>query len=225
MLLAAVARPRHDPERDINVDGEIGIWPILEFLPAVRSSRNRPVGSLVPTLMNLDAAIYRKYVITRVIPAIKLKFPTATSALYPSMTMQHPMVALPTLTLRGVSTDGWTFVVRCQPPNSPDLNVLDLGSFASVQTLQLKLVSRSLGEVIHATYAAFEICGGDALANVLLTLQTVMRLVLENNGGNHYRLPHLGKDALRRARALMSNVSCPASFLGKWPFRFLTNNT
>ncbi|ETW03915.1 hypothetical protein H310_04334 [Aphanomyces invadans] len=171
MFLAAVARPRHDPERDINVDGKIGIWPIVEFLPAVRSSRNRPAGSLVPTLVNLNAAVYRKYVITRVIPAIKLKFHTANNALYPSMTIQHPMVALPTLTLRGVSTNGWTFVVRCQRPNSPDLNVLDLSSFASIQTLQYKLVSRSLGEAIHATYAAFELCGGDALANVLLTLQ------------------------------------------------------
>ncbi|RHY84433.1 hypothetical protein DYB35_007058 [Aphanomyces astaci] len=31
--------------------------------------------------------------------------------------------------------------------------------------------------------------------------------LLENNGGNHFRLPHLRKDALRRSRALMSNVS------------------
>ncbi|ETV69441.1 hypothetical protein H257_14816 [Aphanomyces astaci] len=29
-----------------------------------------------------------------------------------------------------------TFVVRCQTPNSPDLNVLDLGYFASIQSLQ-----------------------------------------------------------------------------------------
>ncbi|RHZ22826.1 hypothetical protein DYB26_012958 [Aphanomyces astaci] len=46
-----------------------------------------------------------------------------------------------------------------------------------------------------------------AAQKVFLSLQAVMRLVLENNGGNHFRLPHLRKDALRRSRALMSNVS------------------
>ncbi|ETV76562.1 hypothetical protein H257_09561 [Aphanomyces astaci] len=109
--------------------------------------------------------------------------------------------------LASVSTDGWSFVVRCQPPNSPDLNVLDLGFFASIQTLQYKLVSRSLGHVVHATYAAFELSDGDTLEKVFLSLQAVMRLVLENNGGNHFRLPHLRKVALRHSRALMSNVS------------------
>ncbi len=31
---------------------------------------------------------------------------------------------------------GWSIEVVCQPPNSPDLNILDLGFFRAVQTLQ-----------------------------------------------------------------------------------------
>ncbi|ETV96549.1 hypothetical protein H310_10260 [Aphanomyces invadans] len=145
-FLAAVARPRHDPESDVNFDGKIeyGLW--VEFLPAVRSSGNRPAGSLVPTLVNLDAAVYRKYVITRVIPAIKLKFPTANKRVVLQHDNATPHGSLIDADFASVSTDRWTFVVRCQPPNSPDLFVLDLGFFASIQTLQYKLVSRSLGE-------------------------------------------------------------------------------
>ncbi|RQM17859.1 hypothetical protein B5M09_006669 [Aphanomyces astaci] len=67
---------------------------------------------------------------------------------------------------------------------------------------------RELPQLLRST-----ICG-EALDKVFLTLQAVMRLVLENNGGTHFRLPHLRKDALRRAKALMPNVSCSASLLG-----------
>ncbi|ETV86579.1 hypothetical protein H257_01732 [Aphanomyces astaci] len=63
-FLAAVARPRHDLERGINFDGKIGIWPFVQYQPAQRSSRNRPAGTLVATLVNVDAPMYRDYVLT-----------------------------------------------------------------------------------------------------------------------------------------------------------------
>ncbi|KAF0685233.1 Aste57867_22837 [Aphanomyces stellatus] len=166
------------------------MWPIVKYQPAVRTSRNRPAGTMVATLVNVDAT----------------KFPTASKRVVLQHDNAFPPGGLTDADLACVSTDGWTFVVRCQPPNSPDLNVLDLGFFASIQALQYKLVSRSLDDVIRATLAAFDLSGGEALAKVFLTLQAVMRLVLENNEGNQFRLPHLRKDATRRAGALMSNV-------------------
>ncbi|ETV71917.1 hypothetical protein H257_12754 [Aphanomyces astaci] len=71
MILAAVARPRHDDERGTNFDGKIGMWPIVQYLPAVLNSRNRPTGTIMPTLVNVDTVVYSDYVITRVIPSIK----------------------------------------------------------------------------------------------------------------------------------------------------------
>jgi hypothetical protein len=35
-----------------------------------------------------------------------------------------------------------------QPPNSPDLNILDLGFFASLQSMTYKTVSRNIDELI-----------------------------------------------------------------------------
>ncbi|ETV64075.1 hypothetical protein H257_18985 [Aphanomyces astaci] len=158
--------------------------------------------------------MYRDYVLTRIIPAIKATFPTINKRVVLQHDNATPHGGITDADLVPVSTDGWSFVVRCQPPNSPDLNVLGLGFFASIQSLQYKLVSRTVEDVIRATLAAFDQSGGEALDKVFLTLQAVMRLVLENNGGNHFRLPHLRKDALRRAKALMPNVSCSASLLG-----------
>ncbi|KAF0749807.1 hypothetical protein AaE_006917, partial [Aphanomyces astaci] len=65
MFLAAVARPRYDEARGMYFDGKLGIWPFLEFAPAARNSRNRPAGTLVPSLVNVDADVYRNYVIMR----------------------------------------------------------------------------------------------------------------------------------------------------------------
>ncbi|RHZ22005.1 hypothetical protein DYB26_004980 [Aphanomyces astaci] len=109
--------------------------------------------------------------------------------------------------------DGWEFRVRRQPPNSPDLNVLDLGFFASIQALQYKSVSRTVDDVIRSTLAAFDELSEEKLDNVFLTLQAVMRIVLEHNGDNHFRLPHLHKEAMRRAGTLVANVACPVSLL------------
>ncbi|RQM30637.1 hypothetical protein B5M09_012442, partial [Aphanomyces astaci] len=53
----------------------------------------------------------------------------------------------------------------------------------------------------------------EKLESVFLTFESVMQLILEHDGGNHYVLPHLKKAALRRAGLLMQNVSCPVSLL------------
>ncbi|KAF0702086.1 hypothetical protein AaE_016137 [Aphanomyces astaci] len=209
MFLAAVARPRHDDERGVMFDGKIGMWPVVKYLPAARNSRNRPAGTIVPTIVNVDAVLYRDYVITRVVPAIKAKFPSVNKRVVLQHNNATPHGAITDAILACVSTDGWTFVVQRQPPNSPDLNVLDLGYFASIQSLQNKVVSHSIDDVIQST--AFEAISSEKLENVFHTFQAVMRLV---NGSNHFPLPHLKKDAKRRAGTLSANLSCPASLLG-----------
>ncbi|KAF0703222.1 hypothetical protein AaE_015486, partial [Aphanomyces astaci] len=213
MFLAAVARPRFDEGRGVLFDGKVGMWPFTSLVPAVRSSRNRPAGTLVTTLVNVNAQVYRDYVINKVVPAIKASFPSTNKRVILQQDNATPHRSITDAELVSVSTDGWTFVVRRQPPNSPDLNVLDLGFFASIQSLQLKKVSRTVDEVIQYTLAAFDELSYEKLESVFLTFQAVMRLVLEHAGDNNFALPHLKKAALRRAGLLMSNVSCPVSLL------------
>ncbi|RHY23533.1 hypothetical protein DYB32_009153 [Aphanomyces invadans] len=139
IFLVAVARPRMDEDRGVMFDGKIGMWPVVKYLPAARSSRNRPAGTLVTTLFNVNAVVCRAYVISRVIPAIKAKFPSRNKHVVLHHDNATPHAAITDELLATVFTDGWTFVVWCQPPNSPDLNVLDLGFFASIQSLQYKV--------------------------------------------------------------------------------------
>ncbi|ETV69424.1 hypothetical protein H257_14809 [Aphanomyces astaci] len=86
-----------------------------------------------------------------VIPAIKASLPSANKRVVLQHDNATPHGAITDSALAAVSTDGWTFVMRRQPPNSPDLNVLDLGFFASIQSLQYKKMSRSVDDVVRHT--------------------------------------------------------------------------
>lgn len=44
----------------------------------------------------------------------------------------------------------------CQPPNSPDLNVLDLGFFSSIQALQHRESPNSIDELVTAVISLFK---------------------------------------------------------------------
>ncbi len=79
--------------------------------------------------INVTAEIYHQFFLDKVIPAVKNKMPDNAQ----NVIFQHdnatPHGSITTALLEGVSTDGWCFAVKPQPPNSPDLNVLDLGFF------------------------------------------------------------------------------------------------
>ncbi|ETV75923.1 hypothetical protein H257_09884 [Aphanomyces astaci] len=74
---ADVEEQAHYPEGDdhhdhgVLFDGKVGVWPFVESVPAVRNSRNRPTGTMATSLVNVNATVYRDYVINKVIPAIK----------------------------------------------------------------------------------------------------------------------------------------------------------
>ncbi|RHY51793.1 hypothetical protein DYB38_013533, partial [Aphanomyces astaci] len=107
MFLAAVMRHRYDAGDNLVFDGKIGMWPFITKTTDSRSSRNRSAGTLVTTLVNVNAAVYQDFLLNRV----------------------------------------------------------------SVEKFD----------------------------NVFLIFQAVIRLVLEHNGDNQFRLPHMNKAAMRRA--------------------------
>ncbi|KAF0698312.1 Aste57867_11065 [Aphanomyces stellatus] len=213
MFLAVVAHPRFNIEGECEFDGKIGLWPIVKYAPAIRNSRNRAAGTIEAKSINIDAVVYLDFVVNKVIPAIKRKFPSSNKRVVLQHDNATPHSSVTTASLSRVSTDGWKFVVKCQPAQSPDLNVLDLGFFASIQSLQYKVVSQTVEDVIQVTLLAFQVLCPQKLSDVFLTLQAVMRLVLEHNGDNHFKLPHLNKDALRRDGCIPTNLMCSLALL------------
>jgi hypothetical protein len=95
-----------------------------------------------------------------------------------------------------------------QPANSPDLNVLDLGFFNSLQSLSYDRVSRNLDDLIANVTNEFDNYDPDTLNRVFLTLQGCMIEVMKDGGGNRYKIPHMDKDGLEARGMLPKSLGC-----------------
>lgn len=95
-----------------------------------------------------------------------------------------------------------------QPHNSPDLNVLDLGFFTSLQALTYDTISSNLDELIENVRREFGRYQPSTLNRVFLTLQGCMIEVMKEGGGNRYKIPHIGKDRLEAVGMLSKILGC-----------------
>ena len=96
---------------------------------------------ITKNIQSINKEETRKMIIDKVIPAIKEKWPVGLRKgeiiiqqdnAKPHCSINHELIVLE------CQKDGWNITFQCQPPNSPDLNVLDLGYFNSIQALQHK---------------------------------------------------------------------------------------
>ena len=85
-----------------------------------------------------------------------------------------------------------------------DFNVLDLGFFRALQSAQHQYVAKNLDDLIASVNMAFEFMPHTALRKVFLSLQQCMIESLKCEGGNFYKLPHMGKDKMLRNGTLPS---------------------
>jgi hypothetical protein len=177
-----------------------------------RDSKNRPKGTLVlGNVETVDRAAYKATLINDIIPAIKAKWPRGekkrTIFIQQDNAKPHVPVDDPDVVAAG-HKGGWDIRMRCQPPNSPDLNVLDLGYFRSIQALQYRKDCRGVEDLVGAVNDAFQEMAEDTLNKIFLTLQTCMESILSIFGCNIYKTPHTSKDALKRAHKLPVSFPC-----------------
>lgn len=96
-----------------------------------------------------------------------------------------------------------------QPPNSPDTNILDLGFFNSVQSLQDRTTPTTVDELVAEVERAFWAQKSEVLGRVWTTLQSVLQEIMLAKGDNTFKLPHLRKQtAARRDEALPAGLPC-----------------
>ena len=95
-----------------------------------------------------------------------------------------------------------------QPAKSPDFNVLDLGYFSSIQSLQNKERILNTKGLVTAVQNSFLCLSSEKLEDTFLTFQKVLECALDNDGGNQYKLPHVGKKKLRKENKLPITFRC-----------------
>ena len=212
MFLCALGRPRYNPATCSLFNGKIGIWPFVKMEAAVRSSKNRPAGTMEMKPINVTRDVYTEYLVDKVFPAIRSKFPAKRNTpilLQQDNARPHIHPNDPYIEAAGKSEGRSSDIsIICQPPNSPDFNVLDLGFFNSIQSIQSKVMTRNIEELVEAVIKAFNDYPHDKITDVFLTLQSMMESTMEHNGGNNFKIPHKKKYQMTSSEKINYNIEC-----------------
>ncbi|KAI5400539.1 uncharacterized protein LOC127096114 [Lathyrus oleraceus] len=160
MFLCAVTRPRFDNEENETYSGKIGIFPFVYEQPARRSSVNRVAGTIeTKPIASVTREVNKAYLINKVLPAIENMWPREDVGkkifIQQDNARSHISKDDPDF-CRAASESEFDIQLTCQPPNSPDLNVLDLGFFNAIQSLQQKEPVKSIDELVGAVQKAFD---------------------------------------------------------------------
>jgi hypothetical protein len=205
MFLCAVARPRFNNDGNCTFNGKIGMWPFVDHIPAARTSKNREKGTLVTKSINVNYSTYKNYFFNKLIPAIKRVFPRQHNNNM-SIGIQHDNAPAhftsDDTSWKALQEEevNWRFHLKEQPANSPDTNVLDLGFFASIQSMQWrKEPVTTIDGLIVLVLDAWDAYDPRTLERVWITHQTCLNEVISCYGDNDYVLPHLGKNLIRDA--------------------------
>ncbi len=97
-------------------------------------------------------------------------------------------------------------MIQQQLPNNPDLNVLNLGVFLALQSLQFQNAPKDVNELIVQTKDTFNKFPYGCLDDVWLMLQTGMNQILDHGSGNNYQIIHMSKRKLEHAGLLPRSI-------------------
>jgi hypothetical protein len=215
MFLAAIARPRYNNAGECTFDGKIEIWPFVERVPARRASVNRPAGTIETKPVSVTTDIYRQFMVEKVLPAIKLKWPDHDREIIIQQDGASSHINENDPAFVEVATAGnWQIRLRTQPAQSPDTNTLDLCFFRALQSAQWDHgFAYEIDGMITQVIRAFTEFGTRKIDFGFLTLQSCLDEILASSGRNTYKIPHIGKDRLLRAGALPVRIIASAHAL------------
>ena len=92
---------------------------------------------------------------------------------------------------------GLNLTVYTQSPNSPDTNILDLVLIRAIQSFNNDCPTNE-EELIKSVEKAYGEYPMHKLNHVWLTLQSCFNMIIENDSGNDYKVPHMGKESLEQ---------------------------
>ncbi|XP_056698419.1 uncharacterized protein [Spinacia oleracea] len=177
MFMGAVARPRWDREGNCTFDGKLGLFPFTMEVPAKRSSCNRQRGTMETKPINkVNKDVFREMITMKIIPAIMEKWPQDDSdkviIIQADNAKPHCGADIHEF-IQSHNQNGFRFFWAPQPPNSPDLNILDLGFFRSIQSKYEKSMPKNVTVLIKEAGQAFNGTHPKTLSNVCWKMREI----------------------------------------------------
>ena len=198
MFLCAVARPRYDMNKNAWFDGKIGIWPIGKWELVKRSSKKHAKGTPVWKNQCITRDVYREYLIQKFLLAVKERWPMHNGRIRLQQDGAKSHILEDDMEFKEVVDEiGLNLTMFTQLPNSPDTNILDLGFFRAIQSFNDDCPANE-EELIKSVEKVYGEYPFRKLNHVWLTLQSCLNMIIENDGGNDYKIPHMGKESMER---------------------------
>ena len=201
MFLCAVVRPRFNTSANSWWDGKLGIWPIGHWELAQWGSKNRPKGTLVWKNKTVTKVIYRDLLINKLIPAILDKWPRRdrmSRTIYIQQDGAKNHICEDDEEFNNALTEQEIDAkLYTQTPNSPDVNLLDLGFFRAIQSFN-DASPKNEAELIQSVQDAYENYLRHKLNWTWLTLQSCFNQIILHHGDNDYSIEHILKAKLER---------------------------
>jgi len=134
--------------------GKIGCFPLVTYEPAVRRSQNRLRGELViKPITSITRDVIRDFMLNKVLPAIRAKWPREDVSkpifIQQDNAPSHLKLDDPEF-CEAAKQEGYDIRLICQPPNSPDFNILDLVIFRAIPAIQYKKDAKTIKDLVPA---------------------------------------------------------------------------
>ena len=205
MFLCAVACLCFNPSANSWWDGNLRIWPIGDWEPAKRASKNQPRGTLVWKNKPVTKEVYCELLISKLLLAIVEKWPWMDRLSRKIWIQQDGAKS-------HINTEDNEFKealedqeinagLYTQAANSPDVNLLDLGFFRAIQSFN-DAAPKNEEELIQSVQDAYANYPRKRLNQTWLTLHSVFNQIILCNRDNNYDIKHLSKEKLERTGQL-----------------------
>jgi hypothetical protein len=198
-FLVDIARPRFDANGNEIFYGKIGVFPLVTQVPAKRNSINKAAKTLeTKQITSVTKQVIRSCLIEEVLLVIKKKWPREEKASLIFIQQDNVRTHIDCddeKFCRVASQDGFNICLMCQPTNSPDLNVLDLGYFSAIQLLRYKEAPNSVDELLKAVAKSFEAFSMKSnRIFFFLTFKVCMIEIMKKRGYHKYKIQHKNKN-------------------------------
>lgn len=222
MFLGAVAYPRYVfltcvyvtevftfsfIRKEHNFNGEIGLWPVVKETIAKKTTKFQTKGDIVETVVTMDGKKFVEMCKQNLIPAVVSKVGSWASKVVVQLDGAggHKVkTSLEELNTFGKSVQvvNNTLPIEFiqQPARSPDLNVLDLGAWNSIQSAVNRLTYEKEPTTRMTKRLADSVLEGwgkwaaeEKLGKLFEVLCEVHKQVVDVGGGNNFVMPHTQK--------------------------------
>jgi hypothetical protein len=170
--------------------------------------------------VSVDSAMFPMMIIDDLIPAIQALWPSSEWS-DPSFKIivqhdgagAHPkswkesviQSTLKDLEQNGNFTPG-KITFEAQPPNSPDINICDLGLFNAVQSAYCPSAPKNHIEIINMVQKTYNEYPHSKIDRIFVTLMSIYNSIIEHYGDNFLKVPHLDKDKMEKEGTLPSEL-------------------